>query len=268
MSKLYIEDTLSESKRLMGRMGLINEESMNKKKDEIQAAVDAIEGKKNYVHTFCIITGQNPMGRTGTNNVNRTANTSLRSILKAGHYAYVPVKGKYRYTDDDGTFHDDTEDSFIIFNLPLNNAKAIATEMSQHSFIFGRVDGENKDSAIFDLYVINNETGKYEYEETKSYHLHEDELERDENGKELGFTKVGNKKFSVDFDYFKEGFERFNTIIAEQVEKSEKYRNRIERFQNALIEEGFTGRPAYVNRSLIYGSLFSKLDEKENGKNK
>lgn len=266
MGKLYIEDTINESKGLMKRMGMLNEESISQKKDEVKAAIDAIEGKKNYVHTFCIITGQNPMGGTGTNNVNRTGNKKLRNILKAGHYAYVPVKGKYCYTDDGGKFHDDTEDSFVIFNLPLNNAKAIATETSQHSFIFGRVDGENKDSAIFDLYVINDETGEYEYEETKNYHLREDELERDEDGKELGFTQVGDKKFSVDFDYFKEGFDRFNTLITEQVTKSEKYRNRIERFQNALVEERVNGRPAYINRSLIYGSLFSKLDEGQNKK--
>lgn len=262
MSKLYIEDTLSESKSLMGRMGLINEESMNKKKDEIQAAVDAIEGKKNYVHTFCIITGQNPMGIDGTNRTNRTNNNKLRKILKIGHYAYVPVKGKYG----------STEDSFVIFNLPLDNAKAIATETAQESFIFGRVEDDNADSAVFDLYVINKQTGKYEYVETKNYHINGSQtVVDDETGEEREdyYTQIGDKKkFSVDFDYFKEGKDRFNKVISEQVEKSEKYRERIERFQENLIEEGRTGRSAYMNRSLIYGSLFSKLDEKENGNNK
>jgi hypothetical protein len=260
MGKIYIEDTLNESKGLMERMGLIKEESISQKKDEVEAAIDAIEGKKNYVHTFCIITGQNPMGIEGSNNVNRTNNKKLRKILKAGHYAYVPVKGKYG----------NTEDSFIIFNLPLDNAKEIATETSQESFIFGRVEDDNAESAVFDLYVIDRSTGKYEYEETKNYHLKGSQtVVDDETGEEREdyYTQVGDKKFSVDFDYFKEGRERFNQIISEQVEKSEKYKNRVERFQECLIEEGRTGRSAYMNRSLIYGSLFSKLDEKENGNN-
>ena len=254
MEKLYIEDTLNESKGLMSRMGLLNEESISQKKDEVQAAVDAIEGKENYVHTFCIITGQNPMGMKGTNNVNRTNNNKLRKILKAGHYAYVPVKGKYG----------NTEDSFIIFNLPLDNAKEIASETSQESFIFGRVESDNADSAVFDLYVIDRSTGKYEYEETKNYHINgSQKVTDDETGEEKEdlYTQVGDKKFSVDFDYFKEGRERFNAIISEQAAKSDKYRDRIEKFQECLIEEGRTGRSAYMNRSLVYGSLFSKLDE-------
>ena len=261
MGKLYIEDTLNESKGLMSRMGLINEESINKKKDEIQAAVDAIEGKENYVHTFCIITGQNPMGMKSDNHTNRAGNKRLRSILKAGHYAYIPVRGKYG----------NTEDSFIIFNLPLDNAKEIATETSQESFIYGRVEKENDGSAIFDLYVIDKQTGKYKYIETKNYHINgAQKVKNKKTGKEEEdlFTQVGDKKkFSVDFDYFKEGYERFNTVISEQVAKSEEYKDRIEQFQSNLLDEGRTGRSAYMNRSLVYGSLFSKLDEKENGNN-
>jgi hypothetical protein len=200
------------------------------------------------------------MGIEGSNNVNRTNNKKLRKILKAGHYAYVPVKGKYG----------NTEDSFIIFNLPLDNAKEIATETSQESFIFGRVEDDNAESAVFDLYVIDRSTGKYEYEETKNYHINgSQKVTDDETGEEKEdlYTQVGDKKFSVDFDYFKEGMERFNSIISEQAAKSNKYRDRIEKFQECLIEEGRTGRSAYMNRSLVYGSLFSKLDEKENGNN-
>lgn len=266
MGKLYIEDTLNESKSLMERMGLISEESINKKKADMKAAIEAIEGKKNYVHTFCIITGQNPMADKSSNLVNRTGNSKLRSIMKAGHYAYIPVKGKYEHT----------EDSFIIFNIPLDNAKRIAGEVSQESFIYGRVEQENQDSAIFDLYVMNKQTGEYEYKETKDYYINGPQIITDkETGekKEDYFTQVGDKKkgdkvkkFSVDFDYFKEGMEKFNNIIAEQIAKSEDYRKRVEEFQDKLIEEGKTGRYMYMNRSLIYGSLFSTLDEQQNGK--
>ena len=260
MKKLYIEDTLNESKGLMARMGLISEESISQKKAEVEAAIDTIEGKKNYVHTFCIITGQNPMGKKSDNHINRTNNNALRRILKAGHYAYVPVRGKYG----------NTEDSFIIFNIPLDNAKDIASETSQESFIYGRVEEENEGSAVFDLYVVDEQTGKYRYIETKNYHINGAQKVKDEKTgeeKEDFFTQVGDKKkFSVDFDYFKEGYERFNSIIAEQVAKSDKYRERVELFQSKLLEEGRTGHSAYLNRSLVYGSLFSKLDDKENGK--
>lgn len=193
MGSLYIEDTLKESTNLMNRMGMINEESINKKKQEMEDAMAAIDGQSSFVDTFYIITGQNPNGNTGDNRTNRIGNKRLKEILKAGHYTAVPVKGKYGMV----------EDSYIVFNIPLDVAKNIANELSQESFIYGRKQ-ENK--VVFELYMMDESTGEYQFVESKDYY--EDKKDNDDY-----FTEIGDKKFSLPFDTFKEGIEKNKSII-------------------------------------------------------
>lgn len=250
MAKIYIEDTLKNSVNLINRM---DEISINKKKQDVEAAIDAINGKGNHVKTFCILTAYNPMAQKSSHSDNTRANNQLMDRLKTGHYAYVPVKGKYG----------NTENSFVIFNLPLDSAKFLADEASQESFIYGRVTGDNADSAVFDLYVYNEETGKYDFVETKNYHNNGATIVKDkETGKEKEdyFTQVGDKKFSVPFDYFNETAKKFNEIINERLENSEQYRAHYEQYQNNILQEGRTESSSYLKRSLIYGTLFENLE--------
>ena len=231
---------LDESLKLLDRMDrisenntkFVNEISKNGKNRIRKKAINAIDNKDDNIRTFLIITGENPMAEPGTNNINRTQNNSL----KQGHYAWQPVQGKY------GSI----ENSKIVFNVPLDEAKMLGLKFGQQSFIYGRKeDGKT----LFDLYYINEQQDDYDLVETQ-----------DTYDKVLGddyYTKIDkNHKFSVPFEYFNESCENFNKIINEQKKKSDKYNKNFNRFLNESLKENKIGYNRYLNRSLIYGSLF------------
>lgn len=235
---------LDESLKLLDRMDrisenntkFVNEISKNEKNRIRKKAINAIDNKDDNIRTFLIITGENPMGEPGTNNINRTQNNSLVDYLKQGHYAWQPVQGKYG----------STENSKIVFNVPLDEAKMLGLKFGQQSFIYGRKeDGKT----LFDLYYINEQQDDYDLVETQ-----------DTYDKVLGddyYTKIDkNHKFSVPFEYFNESCENFNKIINEQKKKSDKYNKNFNRFLNESLKENKIGYNRYLNRSLIYGSLF------------
>ena len=235
---------LDESLKLLDRMDrisenntkFVNEISKNGKNRIRKKAINAIDNKDDNIRTFLIITGENPMAEPGTNNINRTQNNSLVDYLKQGHYAWQPVQGKYG----------STENSKIIFNVPLDESKMLALKFGQQSFIYGRKeDGKT----LFDLYYINEQQDDYDLVETQ-----------DTYDKVLGddyYTKIDkNHKFSVPFEYFNESCENFNKIINEQKKKSDKYNKNFNRFLNESLKENKIGYNRYLNRSLIYGSLF------------
>ena len=235
---------LDESLKLLDRMDrisenntkFVNEISKNEKKRIRKKAINAIDNKEDNIRTFLIITGENPMAEPGTNNINRTQNNSLVDYLKQGHYAWQPVQGKYG----------STENSKIIFNVPLDESKMLALKFGQQSFIYGR---KENGKTLFDLYYINEQEDDYDLVETQ-----------DTYDKVLGddyYTKIDKKhKFSVPFEYFNESCENFNKIINEQKKKSDKYNKNFDRFLNESIKENKIGYNRYLNRCLIYGSLF------------
>ena len=235
---------LDESLKLLDRMDrisenntkFVNEISKNEKKRIRKKAINAIDNKDDNIRTFLIITGENPMAEPGTNNINRTQNNSLVDYLKQGHYAWQPVQGKYG----------STENSKIIFNVPLDESKMLALKFGQQSFIYGR---KENGKTLFDLYYINEQEDDYDLVETQ-----------DTYDKVLGddyYTKIDKKhKFSVPFEYFNESCENFNKIINEQKKKSDKYNKNFDRFLNESIKENKIGYNRYLNRCLIYGSLF------------
>lgn len=215
----------------------LNEISKNKKNKIKKDAITSIWGGKNNVKTFLIITGENPMGEEGTNKLNRNRQKDLITYLRQGNYAWQPVTGKYNVV----------ENSVIVFNINTNNSKIIAKDLEQESFIFGR---KEDDKIAFDLYVFNKGTKKYDMVETK--YDFDDAIDFIQN-----YTKIDNKhKFRIDFDYFKEACDKFNTIVNEQKEKSQKYRDNYDRFAEYLITEGKIGRNYFHACSLIYGKLF------------
>ena len=216
----------------------LDEISINKKKQNMNTAVNAIDGVQDYVKTFCIITGQSQMGQKGTNNINRNGNNNILQVLRDGKYAYVPVKGKYGRV----------EDTFMIFNIPIDNAKYLAKETRQQSFIFGR---KENCKTFFDYYEYDENSREYRFIETKDYY-------QDMTNSTDYYTEIGNKKkFSIPFDVFNECCSTFNSIISEQMNKSQKYRENYEERVKKCLMENRTGRFLYENRCLVYGSLFS-----------
>lgn len=217
----------------------LEEISRNKKRQNRKAALDAVGGESvDNVKTFCIITGENPMGQSSGRADNRRANKSINSYLEQGNYAWEPVRGKYG----------NTENSKIIFNISLDEAKRLGVMFQQESFIFGRKEGGK---TLFDLYMINDTHDGYNFVETQ------EKSERVGDEQNDFYTAIGkNYKFNVPFEYFKEACEKFNSIINEAKEKSESYRDNYPRSLNESIKDGMTGNHYFLHRTLMYGGLF------------
>lgn len=230
-----MNEQLKNSLYLMER---IDEISPNKKRQIKNNALNILSGKEDNVKTFLIITAENPMGEKGTNNINRVSNDNIVKYLKAGNYAWQPIRGKYG----------STENSKIVFNISVDEAIRLGLLFQQESFIFGE---KNEGKTLFHLYVINENRNGYDLVETQ-----------DTYDKIIGndfYTAIDRKnKFSVPFEYFNEGCENFNKIINETKENSEKYREKYDRFLNECLTRGKTPKSYYTNRSLIYGGLFNK----------
>lgn len=216
-------------------MNRLDEISRNKKGQLKQSAINSIRGVEDNVKTFCIITGENPMGEMGSNNQNRTANKNLVNYLKQGNYAWQPVRGKYG----------NTENSKIIFNILLDEVKHIAKLFQQESFIYGI-----KDNGVvhFDYYEFNQ--NDYAFIERKDYY----ENKKDDTDFYTIIDK--NNKFSIPYDYFNESCSSFNNIINETKHKSEKYKDNFDHFLNETLNEKKTLKRRYENRTMIYGGLF------------
>lgn len=216
----------------------IDEISKHEKNKFKQKAINSINGVEDNVKSFLIITAENPMGQHGTNKTNRNANTDMVRYLKSGNFAWQPVRGKYG----------STENSKIIFNISLSEAKRLGLLFGQESFIYG-----TKENGVtnFDLYMITDDKKDYKFTERQQKHEKIGSNEKD------FYTAIDNRhKFSIPYDYFKEACEKFNGLVNEAKNKSQRYRNEYEMRVNECLSENRTGKHYYINRSLIYGGLF------------
>lgn len=211
---------------------VLNEISGNKKREISHMVYRAIDGVEDNVRTFCILTGENPMGIKSSNKLNRNKQNELKDFLKSGHFAWKELRGKY------GT----TENPKMIFNITIEDAKNISLNLLQESFIFGR---KEEGKVYFDLYFINKEKNDYDLVETKDYYENVD-------GNDY-FTIINNKKkFSIPFEYFNESICYFNNFIEERKQKSEKYRENFQEHLNRTLNENASGYSRYQHRGFLY----------------
>lgn len=216
----------------------VDEISRNKKAQIKRQAVNSVFGKEDNVKTFVILTGENPMGEKGGNNLNRNANSELVQYLNMGNFAWQSVSGKYG----------NTENSKIIFNVTLEDAKKMGLQFRQESFIYGRKEGE---TTYFDLYMINPEHTDYDFTETQT------KVDKVGNGQKDFYTGIDKKnKFNIPFEIFNEACVRFNKVINEAKVLLPKYRQNFERSLNESLKPNKTGNSRYMHRSLLYGKLF------------
>ena len=122
------KNKISETRLKEVVKSVVSEISINKKKELTKNAFNAVKGVQDNIKTFCIVTGENPMGEPGSNKLNRTNKKSLTDYLRFGNFAWTTVRGKYG----------NSENPKIIFNVTLSDAKIIAIKFMQESFIFGR----------------------------------------------------------------------------------------------------------------------------------
>ena len=111
--------------------------------------------------------------------------TNGDTIMKYGGYNYVQIKGK---------FDNNYEKSFIIFNIPLVDAKAIARGYGQLSFWWGKVSNNEDEPSSIGYYETNNACVTYKLIEVSNTIVSMEDAED-------MFSKYGFK-FKINLNYF------------------------------------------------------------------
>lgn len=213
---------------------LITEKSISQKYKELKNAQKFILGELKNVKTSVIMSPQNPLGAKASNRDNRIAKKDFEKYLKDGYYAYHKILGKY------GQY----EDSYIVFNISLEEAKKMNLKYVQDTFIFV----ENTNPMKWSVYKYQTEPEPH-YKFNGSYEGNVS----DERSAEDFFSKLGKKfKFNISFD----------SSVWESVEMTALKINTV--LEVALLEDpnmlentmddSRTGRSRFFNRLFIYGS--------------
>jgi hypothetical protein len=102
--------------------------------------MNILKGKVPSIHTFGIISVDNPQGTVVAPEENNKKQTEFKQALSHAGYGYVQHKGKY------GEF----ERAFFIMNISITDLLKWKSKFDQDSVIFGRVDQEEH-KVIFKL---------------------------------------------------------------------------------------------------------------------
>lgn len=91
-----------------------------------QKVKQALSGKNDLIKTWGIITAENPMAHSFSDEENAKRDKALRQHLAKSNIEYMKVKGKYG----------NPENSLFLINPSLRDMTEIATKFGQESFIF------------------------------------------------------------------------------------------------------------------------------------
>lgn len=200
------------------------------------------------IKTFAIISPENPLGMKDTpdeewkekfrkwsndpKKYNKEALASLKkelladrikdtgdNAMKYGGFNYVQIKGKYG----------DNEKTFIIFNIPLIDAKTIARDYGQESFFWGRVSDTEDTPSTIGYYKSNNYCKTYELiEVTNTIYDAED---ADDFFSKYGFKyRIGMREFGddvpeiTDTKEFEESFDENRTFMSRAMHRKNSWK--------------------------------------------
>lgn len=176
--------------------------------------------KSGYIKTFAIFTANNPDAEQTARKKNISLNKELKGDMKFdiekelnnGYWSYYKVKGKYG----------NVENSFIVYNITLSDAKELSAKYHQQSFIYGT----NEDGKLTFAFYANRSKSKYDYvkvDEKDSFDI----LDKDA---ENYYTQISRDfKFSIPFDVFE--------VAADQmIEELDERKEQIKWSENDVVE--------------------------------
>lgn len=205
-----------------------------------QKATAALNGSSKTIRTMAILTSENlryDVSADGTNKNNNDRRENLEKDLKLGHYAWFSVKGQY----------EGKENSYIVYNISLENALYLGRKFGQESIIFIE-DGHCQ-------YWEQNGDGKY----TKT---HEREMSQrlDMTNAADYYTQVIRAfKFQIPFfdgsdenrQTMNESIKYVDKVIKQHVKDLNEAMKRIDATLTAT-----SGYNRYCNRGELYGNSF------------
>lgn len=199
------------------------------------------------IKTFAIVSPENPLGlkdsteeewrerfikwSANKQKYNRDALTSMKQRLLAdrikktgdaamqmGGFNYVQIKGRYG----------DYENTFIIFNIPLADAKIIARDYGQESFFWGKVANTEDTNSTIGYYKTNDGCKTYNLVEITDTIY--DASDAEDFFSKYGFKyRIGMQEFGdkvtpiVDTKEFEESLDETRTFISRASHRRSAY---------------------------------------------
>jgi hypothetical protein len=200
-------------------------------------------GANSRVHTFGILTSENPMGKKTSPSYNAKSREELEQYLKKLRYDYIPVQGSY------GSL----EKSYFIINPNLEDLANIGNKFKQQSFIYGKStwssDFENR---YTNYYYFEKESSKGNYKKRDET----TKVTSDKQAKDF-FTRIKSFKFNINFPIFEELIKQAERLIVE------KYNH----ISDDILIEGivsnlskkYTTQERWRRRCFLYESLEDKI---------
>ncbi len=177
---------------------------------------------KQIIETFAILSANNP-----------------ESVLTRYKFNYFKVKGE----------HGNKEESFLIYNLTLEDAKSLATYFQQRCFIFGK---NTDDGLVFQSWANKSGSG-YVFAKADEKTV----LDNATDKKEF-FTRIsGDYKFSIPFERFDFDNDEMMKSLYSKWFSSEKYRKYFdENLTNSLDSNKYTFLGRVMFRERLYSGDF------------
>lgn len=205
-----------------------------------QKASAAMNGWNKNVKTMAILTSENPRFNgfsDGDNKTNSDRRENLEKDLKLGHFAWFPVKGQY----------EGKENSYIIYNISLENALYLGQKFGQESIIF--IDGSHCE------YWEQQGDGKYSKTHERDMSQRLDMTNADDY-----FTQI-SRAFKFQIPFFDGSDENQKTMgesvkyVCETIQKRMKTLEEAKkRIENSM--EAKSGYNRFCNRGELYGNNF------------
>lgn len=207
-----------------------------------QKAIQSLNMKNKRVRTICITTSENPMGRLLSKKENLELRQRLEKYLSDGYYAWFPIRGQYN----------NRENSYMIYNISLEDSLYICKRYNQQSFIFIEKD---EDEALYQ-YWEKEEDGDYELVHSRTCYLNMDDAED-------FYSQISrNFKFQIPFfdgsdenqDTMNEQINYLNEVVQERIKDEDSIDYKIE----MTLESNRTGSSKYRHRGSLYGRRFGR----------
>ena len=144
----------------------------------------ALFDRSHRVRSFALLTAENPSGKAMSPRENSIRREELKKDLRNFRLPYIKIRGRYKDSVDDGTLD---ENSVLITNLTLSEAKYLAKKYEQESFFYGNENG-------ITYYEMGDDGDYRAIETTKKV----DTIEDADNF----FSRFKGFKFSIYLDYF------------------------------------------------------------------
>ena len=159
----------------------------------------------------------------------------MEKALKDGHWHYYKAKGKYF----------NVEESLLVYNITLNDAKDLCAKYHQQSFIFGT----NNDGVLkFEFYANRSKNG-YSYikvDEKDTFNV------LDDNADNL-YTQIARDfKINIPFEVFEVAPDDMIENISKKNEKLNWSEDSIIECIERSVDETLTGKHRYYTRSTLW----------------